>query len=270
MNAKVISFESRQLHEGRPLNPSPKQNAGKTQSSPRVLTPHDLLIVPSLLSCDFARVEQELARCRRNKCRWVHVDVMDGHFVPNITMGPPLLAKWKAAEPGLFYDTHLMIENPMNYAEAFAKAGANQLTLHVETTQRARRDLRAIRRMGLQAGITFKPRTPLRDIMELLEEVDTVLIMTVEPGFGGQNLIPKTLNSVRELDLIRRREGLRFRLEVDGGINAATIGMAAAAGADTFVAGNAVFSGELAANLKQLRACLAPAAPVPRVRKAAS
>lgn len=254
------------------MNPSPEASAPR-RKAPAAAPAHAALIVPSLLSCDFAHAADELARCRRNKCPWVHVDIMDGHFVPNITFGPPVLAKWKAAEPDLFYDTHLMIVNPMQYAEAFVKAGASQLTLHIETLQRARRDLRAIRRMGIQVGITLKPKTPLRDILDLLDEVDTVLVMTVEPGFGGQAMIPRTLNNVRELDMIRRRDGLPFRLEVDGGINATTIGIAAAAGADTFVAGNAVFSGSIPANLKTLRAGLksaqaAPAAPAGGKRSA--
>ena len=217
----------------------------------------EVIITPSVLSCNFAYAAQELAKCRRARARWVHIDVMDGHFVPNITIGPPVLKAWAASEPDLFYDTHLMIEKPMNYAEQFVAAGSHLITIHIETTHRPRHDLRAIKRLGVKVGVTIKPRTPVKSIAPLLDEVDLVLVMTVEPGFGGQALIPRTLNKVRELDLIRSKEGLPFRLQVDGGINKATSPLAVAAGADVLVAGNAVFKeGDVRGNLKVLRAAL--------------
>ncbi len=216
-------------------------------------------IAPSMLSSNFARADRELALCRRARARWIHIDVMDGHFVPNLTLGPPILRKWSAAEPELFYDTHLMIENPLALAEEFVKAGSGILTLHIETLANPRRDLRAVRRLGVRVGITLKPKTPVREILPLLGEVDMVLVMTVEPGFGGQQIIPKALNKVRELDLERRKGGHRFRLQVDGGINLETAPMAVAAGADVLVAGNAVFSGHVGDNIKGLRAAAAHA-----------
>lgn len=215
-------------------------------------------VAPSILSADFAAMGRDLARCRRADARWIHVDVMDGHFVPNLTFGPPLVRSWRAAEPALFLDAHLMVENPMDFARAFREAGADSITIHAETTKDARRDLRAIRRLGAGAGISIKPRTPVKAIRDCLDSADIVLVMTVEPGFGGQALIPSTLNKVRELDLLRRSEGHRFRLQVDGGINRSTIAMALAAGADSLVAGSAVF-GEgrtVAENLALLRACI--------------
>lgn len=220
-----------------------------------------VVITPSLLSSDFAHEADELARCRRARARWIHVDVMDGHFVPNITLGPPLLKKWVASAPDLFYDAHLMIMKPMEFAPKFAEAGAGLINIHIETTSQPRRDLRALRRLGVKVGVTIKPKTPIKTILDVLDEVDMVLVMTVEPGFGGQEMIPKTINKVRELDLFRRREGLGFRLQVDGGINVETAPVAVAAGADVLVAGNAVFAGgDVRGNLKRMREALAQAA----------
>ncbi len=225
----------------------------------------EAIIAPSILSANFASMAQDLAKCRRAKAGWIHVDVMDGHFVPNITFGPPLLKSWKAAEPNLLYDTHLMIENPMNLAAAFRDAGSDILTIHVETTDNPVRDLRAIKKLGIKAGISIKPGTPVRSIRDCLAEADLVLVMTVEPGFGGQALIPKTLNKVRELDLLRQEQGYNFILEVDGGINPKTTSLAVAAGADVLVAGSAVFGGGATAaeNLKTLRAQIRAASPGP-------
>ena len=225
----------------------------------------EVVIAPSVLSCDFSEASRELAKCRRAKAPWVHIDVMDGHFVPNITFGPPILKKWAAAQPDLFYDTHLMIEKPMLFAEKFAEAGSSLINIHIETTNRARRDLRAIRRMGVKCGLTIKPKTPIKAILPFLDEVDMVLVMTVEPGFGGQAMMPKCLNKVRELALFRQKENLAFRLQIDGGVHIETASMAAAAGADVLVAGSAVFKGgNISENLKALRESLARAHQVNR------
>ena len=227
---------------------------------PAVETRPKVVITPSLLSSDFAHEATELAKCRRAKAGWIHVDVMDGHFVPNITLGPPILKAWSQSAPDLFYDAHLMIMKPLQYAEDFVKAGAGLINMHAEVSDRLKRDLRTIKRMGVKVGVTIKPKTLVKAIADVLGEVDLVLVMTVEPGFGGQALIPQTLNKIRELDLIRRQEKLTFRLQADGGINIETAPIVAAAGADVLVAGNAVFAGgDIRGNLKAMRLALAQA-----------
>jgi ribulose-phosphate 3-epimerase len=227
--------------------------------------PAEVIVAPSILSADFARMGEELARCRRAKATWIHIDVMDGHFVPNLTLGPPLVQCWRRAEPRLFFDTHLMTEYPMRLAADFREAGSDMLTIHVEAVDNPLRDLKAIKRLGARAGISIKPGTPVRALKDCLAEADLVLVMTVEPGFGGQALIPKTLNKVRELDLLRREQGYHFTLQVDGGINRKTAALAVAAGADVLVAGSAVFGGDasIADNLKALREQIALASPAP-------
>lgn len=224
------------------------------------------VIAPSILSADFADLGRELARCRRAKADWIHVDVMDGHFVPNLTFGPAIVKSCRKAEPDLLFDVHLMIENPLSYAETFHEAGADIVTVHIETLRNAARDIGRLSRIGCKVGVSIKPQTPLRAITDLLPRLDLVLVMTVEPGFGGQALIPSTLNKVRELDLLRRENKYRYYLQVDGGINEQTAATAVAAGADVLVAGSAVFGGErsVAENLKGIRNEILRATPQPR------
>lgn len=224
------------------------------------------VIAPSILSADFAELGREIARCRRAKATWIHVDVMDGHFVPNLTFGPAVVRACRKAEPDLLFDTHLMIENPLSYAEAFHEAGSDVVTVHIETLKNPARDIGRLARIGCKVGISIKPQTPLREITDLLPRVDLVLVMTVEPGFGGQALIPSSLNKVRELDLLRRENKYRYYLQVDGGINEHTAATAVAAGADVLVAGSAVFGGprSVAENLNLIRGEILRATPRPR------
>ncbi len=197
------------------------------------------LIAPSLLSADFARLAEEIARVERAGADWLHVDVMDGHFVPNLTIGPPVVAAIKAVAQRPL-DVHLMIEEPLRYAPEFAKAGAHVLTFHVEVApgEQGLAVARAFREQGVAlVGVSLKPDTPVEALDAVLGEVDLVLVMSVFPGFGGQRFMPEVLPKVRAL----RERGFRGYIEMDGGINARTLPQCAAAGTDVFVAGSAIF-----------------------------
>ncbi|MEZ5775147.1 MAG: ribulose-phosphate 3-epimerase [Hyphomicrobiaceae bacterium] len=212
----------------------------------------EILIAPSILSCDFARLGEEVRAIDAAGCDWVHVDVMDGHFVPNITIGPMIV---EAIRPvtGKPLDVHLMIAPADPYIEAFARAGSDIITVHAEAGPHLDRTLDLIRRLGKQAGVSITPATPESAIAYVLDRLDLVLVMTVNPGFGGQAFIPAMTQKIAR---IRQMIGTRpIRLEVDGGINRETVAMVAAAGADTIVAGNGVFKGApYAENIAALRA----------------
>lgn len=199
-------------------------------------------IAPSILSADFANLELEIKNITEAGADFIHVDVMDGHFVPNLTIGMPVVAaiKPKAKLP---LDVHLMIEQPEKYIEKFIQAGSDYLTLHVESTTTLEPSLKKIRSLGCKAGITARPGTALEKITPYLHLVDLVLVMTVEPGFGGQKFMAQQLDKVRELKRIREEKKLNYLIEVDGGINAETSKSCWEAGADILVAGSAVFSG---------------------------
>jgi ribulose-phosphate 3-epimerase len=198
-------------------------------------------IAPSILSADFSRLGQEVKAVEQAGADWIHVDVMDGHFVPNITMGP-LVAAAVRRSTTLPVDVHLMIENPDLYIADFAKAGADYISVQVETCPHLHRTLHLIRENGAKAGAVLNPATPLSAITYVLEDLDFVLIMSVNPGFGGQKFIPSALDKIEQLKSLIEESGLDTLIQVDGGVNADTITEVSAVGADIFVAGSAIFN----------------------------
>jgi len=216
------------------------------------------VLAPSILSADFTHLGADLAACEAAGADWIHVDVMDGHFVPNMTLGPLVVAACRRAT-SLPLDVHLMIEKPENMLEAFAQAGASRLTVHVETCPHLHRTIQQIQALGVKAGVTLNPSTPLVMIKEVLVYVDLVLIMTVNPGFGGQKFIPEMLSKVSETRRALDELGSQAWLEVDGGVSEKTIPDLLKAGANAFVAGNAIFNHPqgLTAGVESLQAVLA-------------
>ena len=197
-------------------------------------------IAPSILSADFTRLGEEVAAAERGGATIVHVDVMDGHFVPNITLGLPVVRSLARATR-LPLDTHLMISEPGRYAEQFVEAGARMVSVHIEADAHIHRTLAGIRRAGAQAGVVINPATPLSALDEALQFADYVLVMSVNPGFGGQQFIPTSVEKIRRLSQTIRERGLQVRIEVDGGVDKENIGRLAAAGAEIFVAGTSVY-----------------------------
>ena len=198
-------------------------------------------VAPSLLTADFACLLQEVKRMERFGADWLHLDVMDGHFVPNITMGP-LVVQALQGQVDLLLDVHLMIEKPQDFIHQFYQAGAHLLTVHAETCPHLHRVVQAIKKMGCKAGVALNPATPLNLLEYVLHDVDLVLIMSVNPGFGGQNFIPAVLPKIKALAQEKRKRDLAFDIQVDGGINTATAGPAVAAGANVLVTGSALFN----------------------------
>lgn len=198
-------------------------------------------IAPSILSADFSRLGEEIKDAEKGGADYIHVDVMDGHFVPNITIGPLIV---EAIRPitTLPLDVHLMIENPDQYIPAFAKAGADIITVHQESSPHLHRSVQLIKENGVKAGVVINPGTPVEMIRHVLEDVDLVLIMTVNPGFGGQRFIESMVTKIKEVDSIRKEAGLTFEIEIDGGVNVDTAKKCTDAGADVLVAGSAVFN----------------------------
>jgi ribulose-phosphate 3-epimerase len=210
-------------------------------------------IAPSILSADFARLGDEIRAIEADGADYVHIDVMDGHFVPNITIGPLIVeAVRKVTDMPL--DVHLMIENPDQYIPDFAKAGADIITVHYEAAPHLHRTVQLIHSLGKKAGVSLNPATPVSSLEVILEELDLVLLMSVNPGFGGQNFIPSCLPKIEALRKEIDRRGLNIELEIDGGVKPANIAAIAGAGADVFVAGSAVFgASDYQATIAELR-----------------
>lgn len=214
------------------------------------------VIAPSILSADFTRLGTHLSACEAAGADWIHVDVMDGHFVPNITMGPLVVEACKRAT-SLPLDVHLMIEKPEQMLEAFAKAGADRLTVHVETCPHLHRTIQQINSLGVKAGVTLNPATPAIFLKEIYPLVDLILVMTVNPGFGGQSFIRETLPKIAEIRHALDECGSQAWLEVDGGVSEKTMPALLASGVDAFVAGSSIFNhpGGIDAGIRALRQC---------------
>lgn len=200
----------------------------------------DVKIAPSILSADFGRIVEQIAQVERNGASYVHLDVMDGVFVPNITWGPKVIADLRKRTK-LVFDCHLMIVEPERYVERFRGAGAEIITVHLEATTHAQRLLEYIRSIGARAGISICPQTPVAMLEDLAGDFDLALIMSVNPGFGGQRFIPHALEKIREARELRERSHAAFEIEVDGGVNLENVRSVAAAGADVVVIGSAIF-----------------------------
>ena len=210
-------------------------------------------IAPSLLSADFARLADEVARCEAGGADWLHVDVMDGRFVPNLTFGTKVIETVRRLTK-LPLDVHLMVVEPEQYFEDFVAAGASTLTIHAEVSPHLNRQLAHIRELGCGAGVALNPSTPLSAVEDVISELDLLLVMSVNPGFGGQSFIPRSLDKLARARRMLDLAGSDAALEVDGGINRDTIAAARQAGADVFVAGNAVFSAkDASAEIRALR-----------------
>ncbi len=210
-------------------------------------------LAPSILSADFSNLSQQIRMTEMGGADWIHCDVMDGHFVPNITIGP-VIVKAVRKTTKLPVDVHLMIENPDKYLEAFAEAGANYISVHVEEVVHLNRTVNRIKELGCKAGVVINPATPVSALTDIAEYIDLLLIMTVNPGFGGQNFIPNSIRRIEEAVILRSKLNANFLIEIDGGVNSKTIVKAKKAGADIFVAGSAIFhSDNITASTAELR-----------------
>lgn len=212
-------------------------------------------IAPSILSADYANFESELKKLEATGAEYAHIDIMDGHFVPNISFGAGVVASMRP-HSRLVFDCHLMVSNPEHHIEDFARAGADIISIHAEATPHIHGALQKIRTAGVKASVVINPGTPVEAVKNVLNLVDQILVMTVNPGFGGQAFLPETMDKVRELVVLREVNQLDFDIEVDGGIDGETIRIAKEAGANVFVAGSYVFKGDVAHQVQTLKEAL--------------
>ncbi len=200
-------------------------------------------VSPSILTCDFSKLKDDLKELEK-LVKYIHIDVMDGDFVPNITFGPKFVKDFRGYTPNNIYDVHLMISNPLNYIKQFSDAGSDIITFHVESKSPVKETINEIKKYNKLVGLSIKPKTDVEDIKEYLSDLDLVLVMSVEPGFGGQKFMPSAVDKIKELYELRKNNGYHYLIEVDGGVNADTVKLCKEAGIDIVVAGSYVMNAE--------------------------